>query len=184
MKGRQEDRRLEKDLADMLKKPFPGVTVAVEHSRRWSRNCVMFCWSGFAGLLPEERFHRVVRVIPDGFRTSRMAGLVWLELAPGEMVEEYLKLPRSEDVVNEDELWSALDRAEFFRLLGEALGSSPERRCAGDFRLTTAVLAERNHSPDQIRDTKLLFIRHGVFCDCQVIPTARPAPTKLHVEAV
>jgi hypothetical protein len=184
MMNRYENERLAGELVSLLCGAFPGITVAVEYSRRWSRDCVTFCWPGFSDLLPEERFHRVVGVIPEEFRTTHMAGLVWLELAPGETVEEYLKLPRSEDVANEDELWLALERVEFFRLLGEALGSSPEARCAGDFGLTVSVLSTCNLSPAQIRDAKLLFIRHGVFCDCQVIPIARPALTRSGVEAV
>ena len=80
MKGRQKERRLEEDLVDMLEEPFPGMAVAVAYSRRWNRKCATFCWSGFSGLLPEERFHRLVGVIPEEFRKSRMAGLVWLEM--------------------------------------------------------------------------------------------------------
>jgi hypothetical protein len=42
------------------------------------------------------------------------------------------------------------------------------------------VLSKRKCSADKIRDTKLVFIRHGVYCDCQVIPAAQPALAKLH----
>lgn len=180
MKARRENKQLEAELLAMLGPRFPDMTVTVEPSDRWDRLCVRFCWSGFAGLLPEERFHRLTSVIDDDFRTSRMEGVVWLELAPGETVEQYLELPRSEDLGGkEHKVCAALARDGFFDRLGKALGPSPEVRCGGDFALTTVVLSDAEYSPDKIRDAKLLFIRHGVYCDCQVVSTAQSELAKV-----
>ena len=44
----------------------------------------------------------VSAVIPTDFREQKMAGFVWLELAQGESVEEFLKLPRSEDIADRE----------------------------------------------------------------------------------
>lgn len=184
MKGRREDKQLEAELAAILGPRFPGMTITTGHDDRWDRKCATFRWSGFNDLLPEERFRRLVSVIPDGFRTSRMSGVVWLELAPDETVEEYLRLPRSEDVADKQrDVYTDLIRVGFFDLLGKELGPSPETRCAGDFTLSAAVLSEGKCSADKIRDAKLTFIRHGVYCDCQVIPGAQPALAKLHAGA-
>jgi hypothetical protein len=113
-----------------------------------------------------------------------MAGLVWLELAPDETVEDYLNLPRSEDVADKErEIYVGLARAGFFELLGNSLGPSPETRCEGDYFTTTAVLSKKGYPVAKIHDAKLVFIQHGVYCDCQVLQTAQPALARLHAGA-
>ena len=82
MTVRTRGKTLEAQLASLLADPFPGMTLEVGRSERWNRTCVTFRWAGFAKLLPEERFHRLTKAIPEGFRESRMRGFVWLELAP------------------------------------------------------------------------------------------------------
>ena len=65
MRLTKRDRRREAELAELVASAFPGMTVEVGHGSRWKRMCVMFRWAGFANLLPEERFHRLVSVIPQ-----------------------------------------------------------------------------------------------------------------------
>ena len=184
MTSRQEDKRVEAELAAMLEPRFPGMTVTVAYSERWNRKSVTFRWSGFAGLLPEERFHRLTGAIPEDFRASQMAGVVWLELAPEETIEDYLDLPRSEDVADKErDIYVELARHGFFELLGSSLGPSPETRCEGGFSATTAVLSQKGFPAAKIRDAKLVFIQHGVYCDCQVLQMAQPALVELHAGA-
>ncbi|MFQ5415113.1 MAG: hypothetical protein ACE5E6_11710 [Phycisphaerae bacterium] len=172
------DRKVQDSLATeleaLLGKHFAGITVDVAPSARWNRPCATFRWSGFAGLLPEERFHRLVNVIPEPFRASRMKGLVWLELAPGETVDAYLKLPRSDEVAGrEASIYAGLVQVDFFDALNAALDPSPQQRCPGDFSSTADVLARKGFASDRIRDAKLSFILHGAYCDCQVLLTVR-----------
>jgi len=163
------DDKLAAELSKMLAGKFRGIEVTVEHSRRWDRMCATLRWKGFAGLLPEERFHRLAAVIPAEFRGTQMKGFVWLELAPGEQVDDVLAMPRSEDIApREKEIRKKLENAGFFPDLEEALGDCPQDECGGDFAHTLAVLKSKKWPDKDIVDAKLLFIRGGIYCDCQV----------------
>ncbi len=185
MTVRTRGETLETKLVAMLADLFPGLTVEVGRSKRWNRMCASFRWSGFTGLLPEERFQRLAKAIPEGFRESQMKGFVWLELAPDETLESFLELPRSEDVTDrEPALYAELVRADFFESLDEAMGVSPGESCRGDLSQADEILSAEHFSKDKIRDAKLVFIRHGVFCDCQIMETAQPALAELYADTV
>jgi len=172
MGGVVHDKTIESELTEMLSGKFPGIEVEAAHSDRWDRMSVSFCWSGFAELLPEERFQRLVSVIPESFRTARLAGFIWLELAPGESIDQFLKHPRSEDVADrEAEVYARLCGAGVFAALKKSMGRSPQRSCGGGFEKVAGVLSDAGWSGDAVRDAKLVFIRHGAFCDCQVVET-------------
>jgi hypothetical protein len=165
----KQDKELEAELAEMLAGKFRGIEISIEQSPRWNRMCAMFRWKGFNGLLPEERFHRLTTAIPAEFRNTRMKGFVWLELAPGESVDDVLAMPRSEDVApREKSILKKLSQASFYAALEEALGESPQEECGGDFANTALVLEARKWPQSDITDAKLLFIREGIYCDCQV----------------
>ncbi len=180
MATQTRDRKLETELAAVLASSLGGITVEVGYSDRWQRMCVTFRWSGFAGLLPEERFHRLAQVIPAAFRESRLKGYVWLELAPGESIEAYMSLPRSEDAATREKaICGGLVDIRFFELLGDALGPNSADRCLGDFSATSALLSGLGLPLLKIQDAKLVFIRHGAFCDCQVLETVQPVVRRL-----
>ena len=184
MATEKQDRKLEMDLVALLARSFPGMTVEAKHSERWDRMCLTFRWAGFAGLLPEERFQRLLAVISESFREERLSGCVWLELAQGETIDEFLKMPRSEDIADrEDAIFADLQDRGFFDTLREAMNPTPATVCKGDFSSTVGALS-RGRSADKItRDAKLLFIRHGAYCDCQVLAEVEPALSKLSVGA-
>jgi len=174
MATKQVDKTLENELSAMLADAFGGMKVRVGHSDRWDRMCATFTWKGFGGLLTEERFARLTRAIPEEFRNKRMKGFVWLELTPGEKIEDALKSPRSEDVADrEGEVYTALENADFFGALAKALDGDPLKNCPGDFSKTLTVLKKKKFSKKKITDAKLVFIRHGAFCDCQAMTTVR-----------
>lgn len=175
---------LQSDLAALVSKQFPDVMIAIEHSRRWNRPCVTFRSAAFVDLLPEERFHRLAVLIPESMRTTRLAGFVWLELAPDETVDQFLKLPRSEDVApRERQVYAALRKGHVFDRLRRALGASPDQRCRGSFAASLKAMAAARLSAKQIADAKLVFIRHGAYCDCQVIQTVEAALAALYADA-
>ena len=165
----------------MLGEHFDGLVVTVEKNPRWDRMSVTFVWEGFTSLLPEERFQRLAAVLSEDFRASNLAGFVWLELAPGESVDAFLKLPRSEDVASrEAEVYAALNRAGFFDELSKALGRNPKKKCAGDFSATDDVLRAKKYSTAKLRDARLLFIRYGAYCDCQALESVAPELAEKH----
>ncbi|MGD2108656.1 MAG: hypothetical protein PVI86_04625 [Phycisphaerae bacterium] len=171
---------VEEELLAILAPAFEGIEVDVGFSARWKRMCLTCRWAGFEGLLPEERFQRLMTVIPVEFRASRLAGLVWLELTPDESVEQYLKLPRSEDIAEREKaICGGLVQMRFFESLGELLGADRTDTCQGDFSATVALMSSLRRPTTDIHDVKLVFIRHGAYCDCQVLETVQPAVQKL-----
>lgn len=184
MKSKGNHESLQRELMTMLAAKFPGIAVQVEPTSRWNRPCVTFCCGAFSGLLPEERFQRLVAVIPNDFREQKMAGLVWVELAEGESLDQFLKLPRSEDVASrERDIYGSLAKVKLFELLGEALGNAPDKHCGGDFRELERILQEKRFTGEGIREAKLLLIRHRAFCDCQVLLTAQSELARLFADA-
>lgn len=175
---------LERELGNMLAPKFPGISVDIAHSAKWNRPCVTFTSRDFSGLLPEERFQRLVTLIPTDFREQKMAGFVWLELAEGESVEDFLKLPRSEDIADrEAEIYGELAKAKLFDSLAESMGTSPDKRCGGDFRESIRLLSAKRFSTKKLDDAKLLMIRHRAFCDCQILLAAMPELARLFADA-
>jgi len=185
MAGKKErDIELARELSALLEERFDGMNVEVGESPRWDRKCLTFRWPGFEGLLPEERFHRLVTAIPESFRKDRLEGLIWLELSPGESVDAFLKLPRSEDVAKEEAaIYAGLSEAGFFKSLADLLGTDPTNACPGDFSRSAVALSAAGYTGKKIAKAKCVFIRHGVYCDCQVLQSVRPVLAKLHTGA-
>lgn len=180
----RQHREFEAELLRILEEGFPGIAVEVGYAKRWERMSVTFRWPGFADLLPEERFHRLVTEIPAATREERLRGFVWLELSPDESVEEFLKLPRSEDVADrEPVVYAGLKKVRFFEELGMMMGPSPDKKCPGDFSLSAEILRRKNLTEPKIHDAKLSFIRHGAYCDCQALLTAQKVLAELHAGA-
>ncbi len=178
------NKKLEAELLAMLMAEFPGVSVSVQHSERWNSMCVTFRWEGFAGLLPEERFYRLMQVLPETLCQTKLQGHVWLELAPGESIEAFLKQPRSEDIADRaDAIHAGLAEVGFFDKLREAMGSSPEAACQRSFSIAEHVLAGCGYAGAKIREAKLLFIRHSAYCDCQVPAAVECGMSETHSEA-
>lgn len=173
--------KIEAELAVLLVEHFPGMDVDICHSDRWDRMCVTFRWVGFTGLLPEERFHRLVGAISKDFRSKKITGFVWLELAPDESVNSFLKQPRSEDIGNRElEIDTSLRRAGFFEALQKTMSAERNKGCPGDFSLSKKMLVKTKCNTQQIIDAKLLFIRYGAYCDCQVLQSVEPVFSKRH----
>jgi hypothetical protein len=171
--------QLAADLHALLGACLPGIDIRVEHSERWQRLSVVFRWEGFRALLPEERFERLTRIIPTRFRRQRLRGFVWLELAPGQTMDEFLALPRSDEVADRgDSILRALVAAGLLDRLSSALGSYPRANCTGGFSLTERTLCAGGWTAREVTDAKLFFIMHGAYCDCQAAVTLRPAPSR------
>lgn len=162
------------DLLELLAKTCPEIDVTLAHSERWHRSCIEFRWDGFAGLLPEERFRRIMGALPDHFYEQRMRGYVCLELAPGEDLEAFLALPRSADIVqDEPRIARRLFKANFFGQLATLLGESPMDACPGSLQGCRQLLRSLRFSATQVERACLVLIRHRSFCDCEVLMRAR-----------
>ena len=166
--------QLQARLTKLLGKHFPGITVEVGHSERWDRTSLTVRWAGFDDLLPEERFHYLFHNIPEDFYEKHLTGCVWFELGSNESIDDFLKLPRSEDVQKiEPQVIRKLTRIGFFDALAEELGEEPTATCGGDFSAVRRVLAARKVSRSALRNALLVLMRNGAFCDCEALFNAR-----------
>ncbi len=174
MSKKNPHQRLQAKLARLLSEKFPGITIEVGHSARWDRTALTFRWGGFDDLLPEERFHRLFHSVPEDFYEEHLYGCVWLELGEGESVDDFLKLPRSEDVQDkEPRVIEGLAKVRFFEALATELGEEPTARCGGDFTVVRRVLTAAKLKNSALRDALLVLMRNGAFCDCEALFNAQ-----------
>jgi hypothetical protein len=167
--------QLAKDLKEFTAKACKGIDVQVEHSQRWNRPCFTFRWSGFEGLLLEERFRLIARLIPPDYFEQHCQGAVWLELTPKETVESYLAQPRSEDIDDQlPAIWRMLNQMNFFAALEDELCRIPFSECPDDFSITRRVFAAMNTADERVRDALLAFMRHQAYTDWEVLRQVRP----------
>ncbi len=161
-------------LLEWLGPKFPGITVELTVVERWARPALILRWAGFDDLLPEERFHRLFHAIPEEFYETKLRGCVWCELGGSETIDEFLKLPRSEDVAAEEpQIVRRLVSAGFFDVLAEALGSEPTAACRGDFAIVRRILAEKKFAKSALQNALLVLMRNGAYCDCEVLFNAQ-----------
>ncbi len=173
MARRKDYSAVQKTLRDLLSPVFAGIEIEVSRDRRWQRPVVVARWAGFEGCLPEQRFWRLMQAIPAKVYEEKLAGLVFFELAPGESIDDYLKMPRSEDVADKEEkLIRVLMNRSFFGKLLDALGDPPQKACDGNFTVARGILKECGISPKRRQEICLLLILHGAYCDCQALTTA------------
>ncbi len=168
--GRENDPDIQKLIESHVADQLPGVTIEVSFAKRWQRQMVVARWEGFAGLLAEQRFRRLVACIPAQVFERDLAGMVWFELTPDESVDDYMKMPRSADVANRrSELIAAMKKSGLVARLEEQLGDEPEDACGGAFELTRAVLKDAGLTPKKIESACLCLIGLGAYCDCQAL---------------
>ncbi|HUU85476.1 MAG TPA: hypothetical protein VM243_18410 [Phycisphaerae bacterium] len=176
MASTKQHQSIRKKLLEILGPGLPGIEIDVSDSPRWKRMCLTFRHPSFAGLLPEQRFRQLLAAIGEEFYEKSLRGAVWIELAPGETVDDILAAPRSEDLAKQEPTIARglLDNG-FFEDLKDAMGESPIETCRGDFAVSRKVLTAREIIGDEQRDACLVFIRQGAFCDCEVLLAARAA---------
>jgi len=172
-------KQIASELTVFLAEHCPGMTVDVGMSNRWKRRCLTFTWPGFKDLLPEERYRLVLRHIPPEFVEKHCTGAVWLELTPGESVDDYLKLPRSEDVDSKlPQIWKQLREWRFFELLEDELVRVPPSQAPDDFSHSKHVLDARGATAQQRQDACLAFMRQQAYNDWEVLRKVRPVAEK------
>ncbi|MHC4066754.1 MAG: DUF2695 domain-containing protein, partial [Planctomycetota bacterium] len=160
---------------------LPGVEVTVSRSKRWKRLKLTFRHPRFTALLPEQRFRSLLQMIPKQFYEKHLRGAVWFELAPGESEEDVSKARRSQDVAGaEPKIARKLHKVTFFEALATAMGDGPIEACTGDFSFARRALTDKGMTGDEQRDACLVFMRHGAYCDCEVLLAAGPALAKLY----
>jgi hypothetical protein len=91
-------------------------------------------------------------------------------------VDEYLDLPRSEDIASrETAIARRLVRSGFFETMQERLGPVPIEQSMNDLSISRQVLRDLGMTAKECQDACLLLILHGAYADCDVLLEARPA---------
>lgn len=175
--------RLAEEVRAHLARALSQVTVSIRPESRWRREVVEVVWPGFAGMLPEQRFRLVVDMLPRRLFITRLRGLIWLERTPAEDLEDYLALPRSEDVAaRRDALLKEMVQAGLFPRLAQrvdakkASAKTATTDLVGGLRFeeTRAVLKTLGMSAAQIEDCCLCLIAVGAFTDCEALAVGMP----------
>lgn len=175
MTARSQLERLQKLLKETLAPKLPGVEVEVTPPARWKRPVAVVRWGGFAGLLAEQRFRVVVSNIPAETFERDFHGLIWFELTPGEEIDDYLRMPRSDDVAKKAEsLMASAMKSGLAGKIKEALGNDAKESCSGSFEETRRVLAGAGWSKARIEEFCLAAVGRGAYCDCEVIALLIP----------
>lgn len=175
MSPQSDHAQIEQQLHKLLDAHCPDIHIHVAVSPRWNRLCLEFRWNRFTGLLPEERFRLLAKHVPPEFITRNCADAVWVELTPDESIDDYLKLPRSEDVAGRAKaILQDLTERDFFAALEDELVRVPPADCPDDFTISKRVLAAKNASPAEVRDACLVFMHHRAYNDWEVLREVRP----------
>lgn len=165
-------------LKEFLADSYPDISIRIEP---WkddpTREAIYFEEKKFGVLYPMQRYHYLVHLIPRDFCDQHLSEAVWVELAPGESVDD-LQYP-DEDLIKSisPDVMKALERSDFFAALDDLMspadGSVEPEVCHGDFRLAKQVLAEKNFGKragiDEIFDICHVLMDAGAYCDCEIL---------------
>ncbi len=171
MIAQKDYQSVQRELEGHLRKRLNRVSVRIGEGIHYRGVNVVVTWSGFAGLLPEQRFHHVVRAIPGEYYDRHLReGIVWFELAPGESAEAYMRMPRSEDVAAEEgRIAERLRQMGFWEEFLAAAGLRPHEASADGFVESGRILREAGEDEEAVRKACLFFIRQGAYCDAHLL---------------
>ena len=159
-----------KQLREHLSARFDDVDVQIGDDIHYKGVNVVITTRVFDGLLPEQRYHHVVRSLPPEFYEKHLrGGVVWFELAPKQDPRDYMKMPRSEDVAGKAErIEKRLADAGFNDRFAASTADHADTLSRDDFVLAKRLLAELGLSKSEIQDAALFFILRGSFCDADL----------------
>ncbi len=168
--------KVQTELQSHLSTTFGEATVQIGDNIHYKGTNLVITSPLFKGLLPEQRFHHVVRAIPPEFYDRYLQnGVVWFELAPGESAKDLMKMPRSEDIADrEAQIVKRLEDVRFARKLASKLGKKNQKASVTSFPESRRILTKAGLSEEEVTSACLLLIRHGAFCDAQVVAEVLP----------
>lgn len=168
--------RIKTQLVGYLQPVFDDVAVEVGDNIHYQGTNVVVTSRHFTGLLAEQRFHHVVRAIPEDLYNNELRkGVVWFELAPGETGMDLMRMPRAADIREKDGAIEArLRKAGFFSALLEHFKKTKEQASLMRFDASRGALAEVGLSKSEIEEVCLFLIGRGAYCDAHVVKDVAP----------
>jgi len=165
-------------LKGFLAENYPDISIRIEP---WkddpARDAIYFEEEKFSVLYPMQRYHYLIHSIPQDFYERHLSEAVWVELAPGETVDD-LRYPDEEMIESiSPDVMKALGSSGFFAALDDLLCPEDEtaepEACHGDFRHAKRVLAEKGFGErdgiDEVFDISHVLMAEGAFCDCEIL---------------
>ncbi len=137
MIAKKDYRVIEVQLQALLAERFGDITVRIGDDIHYPGTNIVITSPAFKDWLPEQRFHHIVRAVPPEFYDKHLQrGVVWFELAPGESGPDLMKMPRSEDIVDDrNAIVAQLKDIAFFAKFRAALEHAPHDQSIDDFKL-------------------------------------------------
>lgn len=169
--------KLQKQLEACLRDRFPDVSVQIGENIHYQGMNVVVTSMKFKGLLAEQRFHHVVRLIPkDLYEKHFQKGVVWFELAPGESGKDLMRMPRAADVTPAEEKSIArqIEQSKLYKKLTAHFDEEDEDPSGMSFDATGKILAKSGLAPREVERCLLYMIGRGAYCDAHVVNDLLP----------
>lgn len=169
-------KRIQTQLVAYLKPVFDDVAVEVGNDIHYKGTNVVVTSEQFTGLLAEQRFHHVVRAIPETLYNNELRkGIVWFELAPGETGKDLMRMARAVDVRDKDAIIEAkLRDAGFFSALQSHFQKKPDTASIMRFDATRKILGKCGIPESEVEEACLFLIGRGAYCDAHVLNDLAP----------
>lgn len=166
-----EYQKIQSQLVGYLTPVFDDVSVEIGDGLHYEGTNIVVTSKHFTGLLAEQRFHHVVRALPENLYNDRLRrGVVWFELAPGETGMDLMQMPRADDVRKDEGIIEArLRDAGFFSKLHSSIKKSDDPPSVMRFDAARKQLVKCGFEGSEVERACLFFIGHGAFCDAHVV---------------
>ncbi len=171
-----EFQQIQTQLVAYLRPIFDDVAVEIGDGIHYKGTNIVVTSRHFTGLLAEQRFHHVVRAIPEDLYNNQLRkGIVWFELSPGESGKDLMKMARAVDIRDKEAAIEArLRKAGFFSALQARFGKKKDGASVMRFDATREVLAECGIAKSEIENACLFLIARGAYCDAHVLNDLAP----------
>ncbi|HPF37065.1 MAG TPA: hypothetical protein P5081_19610 [Phycisphaerae bacterium] len=176
MMKKSDFKRIQTQLVAYLKPVFDDVTVEVGENIHYKGVNIVVTSKQFTGLLAEQRFHHVVRAIPEDLYNNELRkGIVWFELAPSETGMDLMKMARAIDIRDKEAaLESKLRDAGFFSALRTHFEENSGAPSIMRFDATRQTLSACGLSDSEVEEACLFLISRGAYCDAHVLKDLAP----------
>jgi hypothetical protein len=170
--------KVQKQLEACLSDRFPDAAVQIGENIHYQGVNVVVTSMKFQGLLSEQRFHHVVRLIPkELYEKYFQKGVVWFELAPGESGKDLMRMARAADVAGAEEtaIRRMLDESKLFKKLTAYYEAEDDEEPSGmTFDVTKRILTKSGLTAAQVERCLLYMILKGAYCDAHVVQDLLP----------
>lgn len=168
--SRDKFEEVARQLQEHVRARFEDANVQIGEGLHYRGTNVVITSKAFAGLLPEQRYGLVLRTIPEAFFKKYLrGGVVWFELAPGESGQDYMRMPRSEDVAARSaDVLARMKKSGVLKKLEKAVSQAKGALSAARLDAARQCMEAGGWSADEVREGALVLIGRGALCDADL----------------